>query len=87
MKLCKHRKKSSIAFMKYFSKIINLRNEGKCWFFYFLIETDFLDIYLYFLPTNEMFGILLMVYVALQAQSCVVLSEINIHNFWKKVKG
>lgn len=32
-----------------------------------------------------MFGILQMVYVALQAQSCVVLSEINVHNFCKKV--
>ena len=26
-----------------------------------------------------------MAYVALQAQSCVVLSEINVHNFCKKV--
>ena len=26
-----------------------------------------------------------MVYVAVQAQSCVVLSEINVLNFWMKV--
>lgn len=31
----------------------NSTNEGKCWFFHFLIETDFLDTRSYFLPTNQ----------------------------------
>ena len=43
----------------YFYKIffkVDLTNEEKCWgFFYFLIETDFLDSrsYFYFLPANQ----------------------------------
>ena len=36
------KKKSSIAFIKYFSKIIQQMKEN-AGFFYFLIETDFLD--------------------------------------------
>ena len=51
MRLQKHRKKSSIAFIKYFSKIIRQMketNQGK-----FLIETDFLDTHSYFLPGNQ----------------------------------
>ena len=44
-------KKSSIAFIKYFSKInrqIKETNEGK-----FLINTDFFDTRSYFLPANQ----------------------------------
>ena len=51
MRPWKHGKKSSIAFRKYFSKIIRQMketNKGK-----FLIETDFLDTRSYFLPTNQ----------------------------------
>ena len=51
MRLRKDGKKSSIAFIKYFSKIIRQMketNEGK-----FLIETDFLDSRSYFLPANQ----------------------------------
>ena len=51
MRLWKHGQKSSIAFIKYFSKIIQQMketNEGK-----FLIETDFLDTRSFFLPANQ----------------------------------
>ena len=40
------------CFYKVFLKD-NSTNKGKCWFFHFLIETDFLDTRSYFLPTNE----------------------------------
>ena len=44
MRLCKHGKKSSIAFIKYFSKIIQQMKENAV--FYFLMEFDFLDVHL-----------------------------------------
>ena len=55
MGLCKHGKMSSIAFIKYFSKIIQQikENAAYCSFFNFLIETDFLDTCSYFLPANQ----------------------------------
>ena len=40
------------CFYKIFLKD-NSTNEGKCWFFYFYIETDFLDTRSYFLPANQ----------------------------------
>ena len=46
------RKKVLYYFHKVFLKD-NSTNEGKCWFFYFLIETDFLDASSYFLATNQ----------------------------------
>ena len=52
IRLCKHRKKVFYCFYKIFLKD-NSTNEGKCWFFHFLIETDFLDTRSYFLPTNQ----------------------------------
>ena len=51
MRLWKHGKKSSIALIKYFSKIIQQMKENAG--FYFLIETDFLDTRSYFLPANQ----------------------------------
>ena len=40
------RKKILYWFYKIFPKD-NSTNEGKCWYFYFLIETDFLDTHSY----------------------------------------
>ena len=51
-RLCKHGKKSSIAFIKYFSTIIRQMKEN-AGFFYFLIETDFFDKRSYFLTANQ----------------------------------
>ena len=54
MRLCKHEKESSIAFTKYFSKIIRqMKENAGFFFFYFLIETDFLDTRSYFLQANQ----------------------------------
>ena len=46
------RKKVLYRFYKIFLKD-NSTNEGKYWFFHFLIETDFLDTRSYFLPANQ----------------------------------
>ena len=52
MSLRKEGKRSSIAFIKYFSKIIRQMKEN-AGFFYFLIEADFLNTHSYFLPANQ----------------------------------
>ena len=52
MRLCKHEKKPSITFIKYFSKIIRQIKENAV-FFFFLIETDFVDTRSYFLPADQ----------------------------------
>ena len=46
------RKKVLYRFYKIFLKD-HSTNEGKYWFFHFLIETDFLDTRSYFLPANQ----------------------------------
>ena len=50
---CKPDKQSSIAFIKYFSKIIRQMKENADFFSCLLIERDFLDTRSYFLPANQ----------------------------------
>ena len=52
MRLRRHGKKSSIAFIKYFLKIIRQMKEN-AGFFNFLIEKDFIDTRSYFLPATQ----------------------------------